>query len=118
MKSLEVFTGWLTKLLGKGATYSWERVEELPEVLERRTVYLVGDGPEPWSASMICPCGCGAQISLSLLKDDEPSWGARLTPQGKVTLHPSVWRTKGCCSHFVLRDGIVHWARATSRTRR
>jgi hypothetical protein len=115
MKSLETFTNWLIKLFGKGLTYKWQRVEDLPDTLDRLTVYLVGDGPEPWSASMVCPCGCGARIALSLVKDDEPSWKARISPEGKVTLHPSVWRTKGCRSHFVLRDGRVHWARAVAR---
>jgi hypothetical protein len=115
MKSLDTFTNWLIRLFGKGPTYAWQRVDDLPDTLERRTVYLVGDGPEPWSAAMVCPCGCGARIALSLVKEDKPSWKARLSPEGKVTLEPSVWRTKGCRSHFVLRNGRVHWARAVVR---
>jgi hypothetical protein len=42
--------------------------------------------------------------------DDDPRWEVRATGD-LITLRPSVWRTKGCKSHFVLSDGRVHWAR-------
>jgi Family of unknown function (DUF6527) len=115
MKLFDSLTGWFSKLVGKGPTYTWARVDDLPDGLERRTVYLVGDGGQPWSASMMCPCGCGANIALSLLEDDSPSWQATISAESKITLHPSVWRIKGCRSHFVLRNGRVHWARSSTQ---
>jgi hypothetical protein len=86
------------------------RVEDLPDSLQAGVIYLVGDSPEPWSASLICPCGCGATISLSLVPDDEPSWQVK-SSGAAITLHPSIWRTKGCRSHFIVRGGRVYWAR-------
>lgn len=92
-------------------------VEDLPDVLEANTVYLVGDLGEPWSAALICPCGCGEAIRLSLIKNDRPRWKATQQPDGAVTLHPSVWRTKGCESHFILRNGRIIWAKSLTRGR-
>ena len=86
------------------------RVEEIPDALDGRFLYVIGDG-RPWSAAMLCPCGCGETIHLSLLSDDSPSWTLRMERGGLPTLSPSVWRTKGCRSHFFLRHGNVVWHR-------
>jgi hypothetical protein len=86
-------------------------VEELPDILSDDVVYLIGDDGLWWSAAMRCPCGCMETIQLSLIQHDRPSWRAKVDPHGTVTLHPSVWRTKGCRSHFFVRDGRIVWAR-------
>ncbi|MBX9746203.1 MAG: hypothetical protein K2X34_04830 [Hyphomonadaceae bacterium] len=86
------------------------QVEDTPDTLERGVVYLIGD--PVWHAAMICPCGCGATIRLSLLADDRPRWRASIAPNGAVTLSPSIWRVKGCKSHFFVRHGRILWARA------
>lgn len=99
-----------------GPKYDWVRVEDRPDHLSKGTVYLIGDTAKPWRAAMVCPCGCGSSIDLSLVKDDDPSWQASVNAAGQISLHPSVWRTKGCCSHFILRNGGVHWTRSTNRT--
>ncbi len=53
---------WIRRLTLGTARYRWERS---PGV-----VYLIGDGPEAWSAAMVCPCGCQALVSLSLIPTD------------------------------------------------
>jgi len=60
-----------------------------------------------------CPCGCGNVISLSLQKVHNPNWTVRKTQAGRPTIHPSVWRNKGCCSHFWIKDGRVYWCENT-----
>lgn len=85
------------------------RVEDVPDKLERAKVYLAGEGNNLWAAAMICPCGCGDVIELNLLKQARPCWTAREHPDGTVSLAPSVWRQKGCRSHFVLRHGRINW---------
>jgi hypothetical protein len=85
-------------------------VDELPDSLAQRRLYLIGSGI-PWSAALICPCGCGQVIHLSLLPDDSPSWAVSFDRDGLPTLSPSVWRTKGCRSHFFLRHGRIAWCR-------
>ena len=85
-------------------------VDDLPDVLAPKRLYLVGEGACPWSAALLCPCGCEATIQLSLLPKDEPRWRAVRHFSGSVSLRPSVWRTRGCRSHFFLRRGRVVWA--------
>jgi hypothetical protein len=86
------------------------RVEELHEAPKSRNLYFIGSR-NPWSAAFLCPCGCGELIQLSLLKNDSPSWSVTFDRYGFATLFPSVWRTKGCRSHFFLRRGAVVWCR-------
>jgi hypothetical protein len=89
------------------------RLEELPDAPKKRNLYLIGDR-QPWAAAFICPCGCGEVIQLSLLPRDSPSWSVALDRDGFATLSPSVWRTKGCKSHFFVREGSIVWCRPTA----
>jgi hypothetical protein len=84
-------------------------VDEIPDCLKPWTIYLAGERGHLWAATMICPCGCGESIQLNLLKQIRPSWTANQHPDGTVSLMPSVWRQKGCRSHFFVRHGRVDW---------
>jgi len=110
MSWLVAFFAWLWSFVRRRRLpiFRGERVPEPPESFAARVVYLVGEDV-PWSAAMLCPCGCGAKIQLSLLPDDTPSWRAEEHADGTVTLWPSVWRTKGCRSHFFVRRGQIQW---------
>lgn len=85
-------------------------VEDLPDRLRENKVYLVGDEGFVWQAAFSCPCGCGESIQLSLLERDRPRWRAHVDQAGRVTLAPSIWRQKGCRSHFFVRNGKIIWA--------
>ena len=94
--------------------YGTETVNDLPDLIEPRRIYLVGEQSMPWAAALRCPCGCGATIQLSLMVDDAPSWEFRRHFNGSVTLRPSIWRKIGCRSHFFLRRGCIVWSRPHS----
>jgi len=94
-----------------------EPVEDLPDEVQSGRVYLIGDPGVPWSAALVCPCGCGEVIRLSLIPDDRPRWRATTHEDGLVTLEPSVWRIKGCRSHFLLQRGRVVWTRDSPLSR-
>jgi hypothetical protein len=85
----------------------WTRVEEDPDVAAPWRVYLVGEGNGLWKAVFRCPCGCGELIELSLHRVGRPRWIATPHLDGRITLRPSVWRTTGCRSHFILERGRV-----------
>jgi len=89
--------------------FRFVRVEEFPEKLERAKVYLAGEGNNLWAAAMICPCGCGEVIELNLLKQARPCWSVQEHSDRTVSIVPSVWRKKGCRSHFVVRHGRIDW---------
>jgi len=69
------------------------------------------EDPHLWAAAMLCPCGCGDKIHLNLLEDDSPCWSLRQERDGAVSLRPSVWRTKGCRSHFFIHNSRIDWCR-------
>ena len=85
------------------------RVDELPDILKQRSLYLIGDGT-PWSAALLCPCGCRDVVQLSLLDSDSPRWRLSVDGDKLPTLVPSIRRTNGCRSHFFLRHGRVIWS--------
>lgn len=58
-----------------------------------------------------CPCGCGETVSINVDPAAGPSWRVRINA-GDLTLMPSVWRTSGCRSHFILWSSRVWWCSA------
>lgn len=99
------------RTLFKSKNYSIEYREEIPNVLNAKVLYLLGDKNEPWSASMICPCGCKEIIQLSLLPMDKPSLKVSKDKYGNISLQSSVWRTKGCRSYFFFTCNEIHWCK-------
>jgi hypothetical protein len=100
-----------TRLPGfKAAGYSLVPVEDFPDALKPNKVYMAGEANNYWGAAMLCPCGCGETIQLNLLKDVRPCWSVKKNSKGAVTIVPSVWRQKGCKSHFFVRAGKIVWA--------
>lgn len=83
--------------------------DELPEKLPRRDLVLTRDDGDDWSIGMRCPCGCGEVIELMLLEEARPRWDLKTDENNRPTLHPSVWRRKGCRSHFWVRKGHIFW---------
>lgn len=115
MNLLKQLWPWLRRLFPRRPPrYRTVVVEDTPEHLRPRHVYLVGENGHFWCAVMLCPCGCGATIQLNLLPSTRPAWRFVKHPgAGALTLGPSVWRTQGCRSHFLLRAGRVHWCTST-----
>lgn len=103
---------WFKKFIYGDQTYLHKRVDENPDVISKGIVYLIGDSPQPWAASFLCPCGCGEVVMLSLIPTDSPSWKARLQKNGAISLSPSIWRTRGCRSHFFIHGGKTIWAKS------
>lgn len=105
---------WLRELYASFASVlrpmTAESVEDIPDVLQPHSIYFVGDEGRPWAAAFLCPCQCGDVIQLSLIENDRPRWRARVHENRSVTLDPSVWRTRGCFSHFFVRRGRIWWA--------
>ncbi len=81
---------------------------DLPVSLDTLTLYVVGEQGSFWFASLLCPCGCGDTITVTLLKADRPHWTLSKA-NNRPTLVPSIWRRKGCGSHFFLRGGRIIW---------
>lgn len=79
--------------------YNFIDVITLPDTPMPGKVYVC---KEEATAQFICPCGCGAIITLSLLKGHKPCW--------KIignSISPSIHRTEGCKTHFTITNGIA-----------
>lgn len=85
-------------------------VEELPDSLDEKVVYLLGVNQAAWAVAFLCPCGCKSLIELNLLPEARPCWRVRRHRDMTNSLWPSVDRLVGCRSHFWLRRGLVEWA--------
>ena len=94
-------------------SYRIQKVPELPDTPRRFVVYAIGE-PDAWLAALVCPCGCGHLIQLSLLQADSPCWGLKTDHGGKVSISPSIWRSLGCQAHFFVRDGRIIWCNRQS----
>ena len=75
--------------------------------LSETTVAIVIRGV-PRTVVFRCPCGCNDVVVLNVDRQAGAAWRLRLDSQG-ITLLPSVWRTGGCRSHFVVWRGGVWW---------
>jgi hypothetical protein len=82
---------------------------EVPENLEAGMLYVIGENTYKWYVVFGCPCGCGEKVQLSLLEGDRPRWYLVEHDNGTVSLSPSVWRNRGCRSHFFVRRGHIKW---------
>lgn len=104
--------GWLTGLFRKGPKpYGYEIVDgdELPKSMEPDKLYIAREDGVDWEAGLVCPCGCGDRLAVVLLEDVKPRWDIHVSKKGRPSLHPSIWRTSGCRSHFWLKDGDIIW---------
>jgi hypothetical protein len=113
-----LFRNWLAHSLWSkrrdSTRFRWQRTAQFPSVLRADTIYEIGDDDCTWSAALRCPCGCGEMIHLSLVQDATPSWRILKAKSGLVTLLPSVWRTVGCKSHFIIYRGRIIWCMTIS----
>lgn len=96
-------------LLGRSRPLTTLRVEELPDRLCESAIYVVGEGVHLWSVAMLCPCGCGSTLQMSVMPEGRPRWRVDMHEDGTASLHPSVWRRTGCRSHFFVRRGHIRW---------
>jgi len=101
---------WFIKLFSNKQTYKSVRVEELPNILSSKTIYVVGEGEHVWFVAMTCPCGCEETLYMNTQKESRPSWDFMVDYNSNlISLYPSVWRKVGCKSHFFLREGSIIW---------
>lgn len=85
--------------------------EDPPDSIPDGEAYLIGTKEAPAFVVLCCPCGCGATLTANLLSEVKPHWSWTVHENSTLTLHPSLWRTAGCKSHFLLRHGRVIWCK-------
>jgi hypothetical protein len=105
------FIKWLLNLFKAKRPYKTRFVDEVPNTLDSKIIYIIENKGYRWKAVMICPCGCNKILHMNLIKDYNPSWKFEINKKKTITLHPSINRTVGCKSHFFIRKGKVIWTK-------
>lgn len=77
--------------------------------LSVRTFAVVGTPQLQKYAHFLCPCGCGDVIVLTSNAKVRPRWTFAVDQANRPTVTPSIWRTKGCRSHFLMKAGKIIW---------
>jgi len=102
----------VAKLIAKfQLEYKFDFVEEIPLSVKDNTIYIVGAVNQPWLLAFKCPCGCQSLIQLNLLTNANPCWDFWIDKKNKISISPSIWRTIGCKSHFLIKKSKVDWVR-------
>lgn len=110
LKIVESFRNWLQP------AYMHFFVDDIPENVGSRTIYIVGNKEQPWLIAFKCPCGCNNLIQLNLLKEASPLWGYKVTNKNKINVSPSVWRSSGCKSHFHVQKSKINWVKVQNHS--
>ncbi|NNT71571.1 hypothetical protein HKT18_05000 [Flavobacterium sp. IMCC34852] len=84
-------------------------VDDIPELISDKTIFIVQDGNAPELLAFKCPCGCNADIVLNLLEDASPCWSYEIMDGNTIDIYPSIWRKAGCKSHFFVTNGKIRW---------
>ena len=90
--------------------YQWYIVNDDPKTVNNRDIYIIKDGDVPDTILLKCPCGCDATIQLNLLPDAKPKWNYTIGNKKEISIFPSIWRNKGCKSHFFIKKSKVVWS--------
>lgn len=99
-------------LLASRRRYQTEWVEDLPEDVQRDTVYVIGGRQHPFYAAVVCPRrACRQVIHLELSEQATKPWRLAEHQDGTISLAPSVHVTgMSCRCHYWFREGHVRWA--------
>jgi len=89
--------------------YCYIHVEDLPDTIENKTIYIIGEDGYEWLVVFKCPCGCNDTIQLNLLLDGEKVWRIIYHHDGTISISPSVRRIVNCKSHFTISRNMVTW---------
>lgn len=101
---------WLIDLWKPKYKTAW--IEDLPENLSRKTIYIVGGRAFPFQAVFLCPKDCKEKIFLNLSEQHHRNarWDITEHADHSVSLHPSIWmKTFECGCHYWVKKGRIIW---------
>ena len=91
--------------------YRTKWVEDLPDNIEKNTIYIIGGRKYPFYAAITCPKKrCKKIIHLEISPDSVRKWEVQEHKNETLTLNPSIFVTKHSCKcHYWIREGRVVW---------
>jgi len=100
---------WILSFFRKPEKWKVVKVTETPGWFSPHTIYMEYNEGFCWQLLMICPCGCKTVLYLNTLGEYKPSWRLVTDKKGAISIHPSIHRQEGCCSHFFIKNNRVIW---------
>jgi len=85
-----------------------ERYSEAIEKLHSPGDYVLVVRGQPRTIVMVCPDGCGENVTINLDRRTGKAWRKYETGE-KLTIYPSVWRDTGCRAHFIVWKDRIIW---------
>lgn len=93
-------------------TYRTVWIEDLPEKLKKKTMYIVGGEKHPFQAVFLCPKSCGKRMTLNISTQHNKwdRWNLTKHKNGTISLYPSIWmRSFDCNCHYWFKEGRIIW---------
>ena len=85
-----------------------ENRSSIVDILKNPGDLVLIERGRPRSIVMLCPCGCGEELTVNLDKRVTKAWRLYRS-KNNLTLYPSVWRESGCYSHFIVWNNRITW---------
>ena len=79
--------------------------EDIPAIMTKGIVYIIGPANSPWFAALTCPCGCGQKIYAKLGPRPDHSICFH---HSKLCLIPEIF-VPTCGSRFSVYEGKILW---------
>lgn len=87
-------------------------VQDNPDKITRKLLVLITTGKGYKWLKFRCPCGCGTEVNLPLMKNRKPHWTVFNECKGIISVYPSIdLRPPGCGAHFWINKNRVKWAK-------
>ncbi len=94
----------VSRLSLKGTVAS--RADAMPLLIVPGDAVLISR-VRPRSLVVMCPCGCGVRQPINLDARTGAAWRLYRSQSSRISIFPSVWRTDGCKSHYVIWNGRI-----------
>lgn len=103
---------WIFNTWARFRPYRTEWVEDLPDDLQKNTVYIIGGRKHPFYAAIVCPRRtCRQVVHLDVSPQVDKRWSITEHADGQISLSPSVHVTGlPCRCHYWLRKGRIVWS--------
>lgn len=90
--------------------YNTQWTEDLPNVPDKKTIYIIGGRKQPYYAALPCPRKkCKKVIHLEIGEEFKKKWRFKEHENGTLSLHPSISVVGLCRCHYWIRRGHIVW---------
>jgi len=104
------------QFLTAGTYYKSKWVEDLPDMPQKNTIYIIGGRKYPFYAAITCPRKkCRKIIHLQIDTEASKRWRVKEHENGALSLSPSIHIIDSPCGcHYWIKEGRTVWCEIPS----